>query len=62
MPRKVGKMDNKQITHEVTDARTGYVVRQFTSLKAAYRFADKKDAEFGAVRYCVRPVRQQVAA
>jgi hypothetical protein len=45
-----------KITHEVVDGRTGKVLRQFTSSRAAYRYADRKDAAFGAVRYIVRPI------
>jgi hypothetical protein len=46
----------RQYTHEVVDSRTGAVVGQYVSAGAALRVADRRDAEFGAVRYTVRPI------
>ena len=44
-------------THHVVDTHTGQVVSKHGSARAAYRSADKKDMDYGAVRYSVRPVR-----
>jgi hypothetical protein len=43
-------MDN---VYRVIDSRTGKIVGVYNSLAAAYRRADKLDAEYGAVRYIV---------
>ena len=47
--------------YEVVDSRTGDIVRVFAvegraaqNMRAAYRLADRMDAEYGAVRYVVR--------
>jgi hypothetical protein len=38
---------------QVRDTMTGAVVGTYGSLKTAHRVADRKDAEYGAVRYVV---------
>ncbi len=45
----------KGYTHRVYNASTG-AVRYFKSAKAAYSYADKADAAYGAVRYSVSPL------
>lgn len=42
--------------YEVTDAQTGKVVANYRNRDQAYRYADAKDAAYGAVRFTVRPV------
>ena len=44
-------------TYEVYDRRYGRVTGQFSSLKAAYRYADRADAEYGAVVCTVRRIK-----
>ncbi len=45
----------KGYTHRVYNASTGGT-RYFKSAKAAYAYADKADAAYGAVRYSVHPI------
>jgi hypothetical protein len=40
--------------YEVVDVRTGAVVSKHASLRRAKRAADRRDAEYGAVRFIVR--------
>jgi hypothetical protein len=40
--------------YEVVDTRTGEVVSAHADLRRAKRAADRRDAEYGAVRYVVR--------
>lgn len=47
---------DKPKTHEVIDAQTKAVIGQYTSLNRALAVADRKDADYGAVRYIVRPI------
>ena len=43
-----------QIKYEVRDSReNGRIIRTCSTMKSAYRLADKLDAEYGAVRYIV---------
>ena len=44
---------------EIVDHQTGSRVgKPYNNLKAAHRKADKLDTEHGAVRYSVRPLKQ----
>lgn len=43
-------------THQVVDSQTGNVVGSYSSRKRAHTAADKKDLEYGAVRYIVKPI------
>lgn len=40
--------------YEVVDSQTSRVVEEFDSSEAAYRYADRRDEAYGAVRYTVR--------
>jgi hypothetical protein len=42
--------------YQVIDIKTGVTIKTYAADKSklAYRFADKKDAEYGAVRYIVK--------
>lgn len=40
--------------YEVIDRHTGIVVGTYASLKTACRSADRKDLQYGAIRYMVR--------
>lgn len=42
--------------YELIDSRTGAVIGTYRSRTRAYARADRMDAEYGAVRYVVRPV------
>ena len=42
--------------YEVIDSRTNEVVGNYKNRDAAYRFADRKDHAFGAVRFIVKPI------
>jgi hypothetical protein len=42
--------------YEVTDVQTCKVVATYKNRDQAYRYADRRDNEYGAVRYAVRPV------
>ena len=42
--------------YEVIDNRTNIVVGSYKNRDAAYRFADRKDQAFGAVRFIVKPI------
>lgn len=42
--------------YEVIDRQTQKNVGTYTTLKAASRSADRKDLQYGAIRYMVRPV------
>jgi hypothetical protein len=42
--------------YEVTDVQTQKVVAAYTNRDRAYNYADRRDNEYGAVRYVVRPV------
>jgi hypothetical protein len=46
----------REKTHELVDIQTKNVVGQYTSIGRALRAADKRDAEYGAVRYIVRRI------
>lgn len=50
--------------YEVIDSRSGRILRSYPSDKRvfAYRLADRKDREYGAVRHVVRPVFAAVAS
>lgn len=52
------------IGYTVTDRRTGQVLRRYKAegRRAAYRFADKKDLEYGAIRYGVDPLYAEQTA
>jgi hypothetical protein len=43
-------------THMVVDSKTGAVVSKHASLKTASRSANRRDQEYGAVRYIVKPI------
>lgn len=43
-------------SYNVIDAKTQMIVRSFKSRDKATDFADRKDFEYGAVRYTVHPV------
>ena len=43
-------------THQVVDSQTGQVVGQYSTRRRAMNVADKKDLEYGAVKYIVRPI------
>jgi hypothetical protein len=43
-------------THAVIDSKTGAVVSKHASLKTASRSANRRDQEYGAVRYIVKPI------
>jgi hypothetical protein len=43
--------------YEVVDIQTGQVVARCRSRSGALRAADRRDNEYGAVRYVVRTVR-----
>jgi len=59
--KEVKEEDDKQYTHQVVHSKTGNVIGKYTSLKAAHRAADKKDAAFGAVAHRVVPLAVQEA-
>jgi hypothetical protein len=40
----------------VVDRRTQAIVGTYSTLKRAHAAADRKDLEYGAIRYCVRRV------
>ena len=40
--------------YTVFDVKLGYVVKTFPTVVRARRWADKKDLEYGAVRYIVK--------
>lgn len=42
--------------YRLIDTRTGQVIRSYTDRKAARRRRDRLDAQYGAVRYVVKPV------
>lgn len=42
--------------YDVTDAQTGKVVKTYRTRNPAQDYADRRDHEYGAVRYVVRPV------
>jgi hypothetical protein len=42
--------------YAVIDTHTGRRVGIYGSRTRAYRYADRRDAEYGAVRYIVRPI------
>lgn len=44
-------------THEVVDIQTGQVVARCRTRSGALRAADRRDNEYGAVRYIVRAIR-----
>lgn len=48
----------KAIGYTVTDRQTGKVIKTYGEGKrsSASRFADKKDMEYGAIRYIVNPI------
>lgn len=48
-------------THELVDMQTGAVVGKYISNSRALRAGDRKDNEYGAVRYCVRRIPRGVA-
>ncbi len=43
-------------THHVVDTQTGTIVGTYSSRKRAATAADKRDLEYGAVRYRVVPI------
>lgn len=45
-----------EATHQIVDSQTGTVIGSYSSLKRASHAADKKDLEYGAVRYVVRRI------
>ena len=45
------------MTYQVIDTKTGDTVKTFADSRKAHRYADRKDLEYGAVRYSVRIVR-----
>lgn len=51
-----------QKTHEVVDIQTGKVTGSYGSLRRAHRAADRKDIEYGAVRYIVRRIMSAAEA
>jgi len=48
-------MDKQATTYDVIDRQTGDVIATVTTRNKARRIADRKDAEYGAYRYMVRP-------
>ena len=42
------------MTIQVIDTKTGEVVKTFSNSRRAHRYADKRDLEYGAVRFVVR--------
>jgi hypothetical protein len=42
--------------YEVVDVQNQQVVANYRNRDQAYRYADRRDAAYGAVRYVVRPV------
>lgn len=42
--------------YDVIDVQTQKVVGSFKNSHRAHRFADRKDMEYGAVRYVVKPI------
>lgn len=42
------------MTIQVIDTKTNAVVKTFTDSRRAHRYADKRDMEYGAVRFVVR--------
>lgn len=46
-------------THEIIDSRTGESVAKYSSLRRALHAADKKDNEYGAVRYIVKKLQEK---
>ncbi len=43
--------------YNVVDRQTQKIVGTYATLKAARRSADRKDLQYGAIRYLVRPVQ-----
>lgn len=60
MDKAVTKLKESSIvpapTHVVVDSKTGAVVSKHASLKTASRSANRRDQEYGAVRYIVKPI------
>jgi len=46
-------------THEVIDKHTGKSVGKYRSSRKAHHAADKKDLQYGAIRYGVRPIKKE---
>lgn len=44
------------IRYDILDNKTGLVIASRKTRSAATKFADRKDLEYGAVRYIVSPV------
>jgi len=44
--------------YQVIDKQTGNIVKEYGAgkRKLATKFADKKDQEYGAIRYIVKPI------
>lgn len=51
----------RAVAYEVVDHHTRKVVGCFKSLVRATRMVDRKDNEYGAVRYSIRPVWAEVS-
>lgn len=48
----------KKYTHEVVDDK-GTIVGRYTSVKSAYRGADKHDNAYGASIHTVKPIKHK---
>lgn len=46
----------RPIQYKLRDSHTGQVVKSYANRDAATRAADRKDAQYGAVRFIVEPV------
>ena len=42
--------------YEVVDVQSDKVVANYRNRDQAYRYADRRDSQYGAVRFVVRPV------
>lgn len=48
-----------EMLYQVVDSQNGKKMKRNQSLHAAHRIADRLDSEYGAVRYVVKPEREQ---